>query len=364
VNYFGPKIFIDLQNLVNNYQKLVEKINGLSVMATVKANAYGHGAVEISKALEKEGVRYLAVFTIDEAIELRDSGIKSDIFIYSKMDPNRLKEVEENDLTINVSSFDDLNTLNDFHGKIKAHLKFDTGMTRLGIPFIKAEDFLKKAINTSSLNIEGLYSHFATADEGELSYAKNQLDQFNEILKIADHLEIKPKFIHCSNSGAILNLPESRFNMVRAGMLLYGAFPSDEVPHNISIEPVMSMTAPVVEVRDVKKGTLISYGGAYKTTSDTRIAVVQAGFADGVPRPWYVEGYVLFKGKKLKITGRICMDQLMIDVGKNNISYGDEVLIFGSNKNGSIDINDIAKSIDSTSYVLVTSIGIRPKRIY
>ena len=167
MNYFGPKIFIDLQNLVNNYQKLVEKINGLSVMATVKANAYGHGAVEISKALEKKGVRYLAVFTIDEAIELRDSGIKSDIFIYSKMDPNRLEEVEENDLTLNVSSFDDLNTLNDFHGKIKAHLKFDTGMTRLGIPFIKAEDFLKKAINTSSLNIEGLYSHFATADEGE-----------------------------------------------------------------------------------------------------------------------------------------------------------------------------------------------------
>lgn len=364
MSYLGPKIFIDLKRLSNNYQLLVKEIKDLSIMATVKANAYGHGAIEVSKTLEKEGVRYLAVFTIDEAIELRKAGIKSDIFIYSKMDPKRIDEAQKNNLTLNVSSFEDLKTLDNFSGRIKGHLKFDTGMTRLGVPFDKAEEFLKKAKKISSLEIEGLYSHFATADEGDLSYATNQLKKFNKVLDFANHLKIKAKFIHCSNSGAILNLPNSRFNMVRAGMLLYGAFPSDDVPQDLSIEPVMTFTAPVVEVRDVKKGTLISYGGAYETKKDTKIAVIQAGFADGVPRPWYINGYVLFKNQKMKITGRICMDQLMIDIKDSNIAYGDEVLIFGSNDNGTIDINEIAEKIDSTSYVIVTSVGIRPKRIH
>ena len=147
-------------------------------------------------------------------------------------------------------------------------------------------------------------------------------------------------------------------------MLLYGAFPSDEVPQDLPIKPVMTFTAPVVEIRDVKAGTHISYGGVYTTKEDTRIAVVQAGFADGVPRPWYVDGFVKFKDQNLKITGRICMDQLMIDVGSADIQYGDEVLIFGSNEHGTIDVNEIANTINSTSYVLVTAIGIRPKRIY
>ena len=209
-----------------------------------------------------------------------------------------------------------------------------------------------------------MYSHFATADEGDLSYANSQLNKFSEVVEIAKKLEMSFDFVHCSNSGAILNVKDSRFNMVRTGMLLYGAFPSDEVPQKLSIKPVMTFTAPVVEIRDVKAGTQISYGGVYKTKSDTRIAVVQAGFADGVPRPWYIDGFVKFKNQNFKITGRICMDQLMIDVGSSDIQYGDEVLIFGSNEHGSIDVNEIANTINSTSYVLVTAIGIRPKRIY
>ena len=365
MSYLGPKVHIDLHQLKKNYQLVKNEVGEIPIMATVKANAYGHGAVKVSKALEEEGVRFLAVFTIDEGIELRDAGIKTDIFIYAKFDSTRIEEASKYNLTLNISSFDDLKALKAHNGNaVKVHLKIDTGMTRLGVPLEQAEAFLKEANQLNSIELEGLYSHFATADEGDLSYANSQLSKFNEVVKIAKKLDIYPTFIHCSNSGAILNVKESRFNMVRAGMLLYGAFPSDEVLQELPIKPVMTFTAPVVEIRDVKAGTHISYGGVYTTKSDTRIAVVQAGFADGVPRPWYIDGFVKFKDQNFKITGRICMDQLMIDIGSADIQYGDEVLIFGSNEHGSIDINHIAKKIDSTSYVLVTAIGIRPKRVY
>jgi alanine racemase len=367
MNYIGPKVHIDLTQLIKNYHLLSDQVGNIPIMATVKANGYGHGAVQVSKALEKEGVRYLAVFTIEEGIELREAGVKSDIYIYSKLNPYGLDKAFEHQLTLNISSFDDLKILKAYNSQgntLKVHLKVDTGMTRLGVVHSQAEDFLKQAQDIDYIEIEGLYSHFATADEGDLTYAQSQLDKFNEVLTIAEKLDIKPPLIHCSNSGAILNLPESRFNMIRVGMLLYGAFPSDEVPQDLPIKPVMTFTAPVVEVRDVKAGTHISYGGVYTTEKDTRIAVVQAGFADGVPRPWYVDGFVKFKDQNFKITGRICMDQLMIDVGSADIQYGDEVLIFGSNEHGTIDVNEIANTINSTSYVLLTAIGIRPKKIY
>ena len=365
MSYLGPKVYIDLHQLKKNYQIVKSEVGEIPIMATVKANAYGHGAVEVSKALEEEGVRYLAVFTIDEGIELRDAGIKTDIFIYAKFDPSRIDEALKYNLTLNISSFDDLKALKAHDGNtIRVHLKIDTGMTRLGVPYEQAEDFLKEANQIESIELEGLYSHFATADEGDLSYANSQLRKFNDIIEISKKLDISFAFIHCSNSGAILNVQDSRFNMVRAGMLLYGAFPSDEVPQELPIKPVMTFTAPVVEIRDVKAGTQISYGGVYTTKSDTRIAVIQAGFADGIPRPWYIDGFVKFQNQDFKITGRICMDQLMIDIGTADIKYGDEILIFGSNEHGSIDINHIAKKIDSTSYVLVTALGIRPKRFY
>ena len=365
MSHLGPKVHIDLHQLKKNYQIVKREVGDIPIMATVKANAYGHGAVEISKVLEEEGVRYLAVFTIDEGIELRDAGIKTDIFIYAKFDPSRIDEASKHNLTLNISSFDDLKALKAYNGNaIKVHLKIDTGMTRLGVPLDQAEAFLKEADQLDSIELEGLYSHFATADEGDLSYANTQLSKFNDVVEISKKLEMSFAFIHCSNSGAILNVKESRFNMVRAGMLLYGAFPSDEVSQELPIEPVMSFTAPVIEIREVEAGTHISYGGVYTTKSDTRIAVIQAGFADGVPRPWYIDGFVKFKNQNFKITGRICMDQLMIDIGSADIQYGDEVLIFGSNEHGTIDINEIANTINSTSYVLVTAIGIRPKRIY
>ena len=222
-----------------------------------------------------------------------------------------------------------------------------------------------KSLNKSLIPfIEGVYTHFATADEGDLSYAEKQLNDFRMVIEKVKNLGLKFKFIHCSNSGAVLNLKSSYFNMVRVGMLLYGAMPSNEVYDNIGIKPVMSFCGSIVNVRKVKKDTPVSYGGVYKTASDTNIAVIQTGFADGFPRPWYEDGYVIYNGKKFKIAGRVCMDQLMIDFGNLVPEIGDDVLFFGENKIGNLHVDIIADKINSTPYVLFTAIGGRTKRIY
>ena len=215
-------VFVDRDAIKSNFDIAKSFSPNSKFVSVIKANAYGHGAIEVSKALEEEGVRYLAVFTIDEGIELRDAGIKTDIFIYAKFDPTRIEDATKHNLTLNISSFDDLKVLKAHTGNtIKVHLKIDTGMTRLGVPLDQAEAFLKEADQLDSIELEGLYSHFATADEGDLSYANSQLSKFNEVIEISKKLEMSPTFIHCSNSGAILNVEESRFNMIRTGTVSY-----------------------------------------------------------------------------------------------------------------------------------------------
>ena len=215
-----------------------------------------------------------------------------------------------------------------------------------------------------SLNCEGIYSHYATADEGELSYAEYQLEQFNQVLQAAKKLDIKIKHKHFSNSGTVLNMPQTSFNLVRVGMLLYGAFPSEEVPMDMPIKPVMEFKGPVVALREVSAGTKVSYGGVWEAPQDTIIGVIQTGFADGFPRSWYMDGYVSLRGKYYPIAGRVCMDQFMVDFGEANVRVGDEVLIFGQNNTDTIHVEDIAQAIDSTSYVLLTAIGGRTERIF
>jgi len=368
MNNPGPKAVIHLNRLRENIQNIQTHIGDIPLCCVVKARAYGHGAGPIAKTLEKEGIRFFAVFSFDEALELRSVGIQSDIMIFSKISPNRLFEAIENDFILNLSSMDDIPALvqciNDKGVSPRFHIKFDTGMTRLGLDAQDADKLFKVITENAKLRCEGIYSHFSTADEGELSYAHYQLNLFNSLVESGINAGIHFKYIHCSNSGAVLNLPDSRFNLVRVGMLMYGALPSDEVPQNIPIKPVMNYEGTIVNVRRVPKGTSISYGGVYKTMNDTTIAVVQTGFADGFPRPWYENGFVGYKGKEYKIAGRVCMDSFMIDFKKETPLIGDEVLFFGMTKDNHIPVETIAKSIESTTYVLLTAIGGRTEYIY
>ncbi len=364
----GPKAYINLNRCRSNLMAIQKLVGEKKLLCVVKANGYGHGSIQIAKSIANIKNVQFAVFSIDEALELRSSKIKNEILVFSKLQKNNIELAYEKDIILNISSFDDIKHVESFHLKNrvspKYHLKFDTGMTRLGFDLDDAEAIYKSLSKSLHPYIDGVYTHFATADEGDLYYAEKQLNDFKMVIEKVENLGMKFKFIHCSNSGAVLNLEKSYFNMVRVGMLLYGALPSNEVSDNIGIKPVMSFCGSIVNVREVKKNTLVSYGGVYKTASDTKIAVIQTGFADGFPRPWFEEGYVIYNGQKFKIAGRVCMDQLMVDFGNVSPELGDDVLFFGENQIGNLPVEIIADQINSTPYVLFTAVGGRTKLIY
>tara|TARA_B100000315_G_C14595101_1_gene598459 strand:+ start:3960 stop:5069 length:1110 start_codon:yes stop_codon:yes gene_type:complete len=365
---YSPVAEIRLDHLLRNYRKIQKHVGTSLVVPVVKANGYGHGAVPVAKALQKEGVNFFSVFTIGEAIELRESGIEGEILIFSKLTEDGLPITIEYNLTVNVSHLDDIDFLKQYtesHGKSpKVHLKIDTGMTRLGVDFDDAEKAILHFSSQTALQLEGIYSHFATSDEGDQSYAQLQLKRFNEIVSICHSTNLKVKYFHIANSGGILNLPDSYFDLARIGMLMYGAYPSDETTECIEVEPVMNFKGPIVSCRRVKAGTPVSYGSVYTPEEDAFIAVVQTGFADGFPRNWYENGFVGYKGKNYKIAGRVCMDQLMVNFGDDEPKVGEFVLFFGDDGQNQIRIEDIAREINSTPYVLMTAIGGRTERIY
>ena len=363
----GPKAYIHLDRLNDNIKKIKNTIGDRNLMLVVKANGYGHGALNIVKHLSYDKNIIFCTFSINEALEIRKTGIKNNIFIFSKIQKSWIQLALENELWINATDIDDLKILKDFYNKKKAcpkiHLKFDTGMTRLGFDLQDCDQVFNFLHNNPSLPIEGIYSHFSTADEGNLSFAELQLNRFNKTVKRGHEIGLNFKFIHCSNSGALLNNINSMFNTVRIGMLAYGVAPSNEVPMNILVKPVMSFCGPIVNLRRVPENTPVSYGGKFITKKSTNIGVIQTGFADGFPRPWYENGYVSYEGNNFKIAGRVCMDQFMVDFEDEEPKVGQEVLIFGNRNNDFIPIEKIAFEINSTTYVLLTAIHGRTEYI-
>lgn len=364
----GPKAIIHLDHLKHNARVLQEKAGNVPLMGVVKANAYGHGVIPVTRALQSIGIDQFAVFTFEEALALREAGITDPVLIFSRMRPEILDAAVEQNITLNMSWIDDFDAILKYHqthGKSPAmHLKLDTGMTRLGMPLEDAKTVLNRLLDHPEIRCEGVYSHYATADEGDKSYAEYQLSIFNEFMDYADERGYEFKWVHFSNSGAILNVPESYFNLLRVGMLLYGAYPSDEVPRDLYLKPVMEFAGPIVNLRRVPKGTQVSYGGKYTTEKDTHIGVIQTGFADGFPRPWYEEGYVGYKGKRYKIAGRCCMDQFMVDFGDDEPTLWDKVLIFGENSTDRITVDTISDTIGFTTYMLLTAIGGRTEWVF
>lgn len=237
-------------------------------------------------------------------------------------------------------------------------------MTRLGLPLEETGAVVKRLARHPEIKLEGVYSHLATADEGDPTYANLQMDRFAGIVDMIRAMNMDLKYTHIANSGAVLDLPGSFFNLVRVGMLMYGAYPSDETSEGIEVEPVMNFKGPVVVVRRVKEGTPVSYGKVYRPDRDANIGVIQTGFADGFPRNWYERGYVGYKGNTYRIAGRVCMDQLMVDFGDACPDEGEEVLFFGDDGENRIRLEDIALDIGSTTYVLMTGIGGRTERVY
>lgn len=373
------KAEINLDAISHNVKELRRITDhGARLMAVVKANAYGHGAIEVSKEAVASGVDFLGVARLQEAIELRHAGLNVPILIFGYTPPLDANQLVEYDLIQTVFSLQMAeqlsNALPSTSKPIRIHLKIDTGMGRLGFVHNSLSDQhpnqiiqdIRRVHQLSHLQVEGIYTHFAASDAIDKSYTWLQFNRFMELIEELRKEGIEFIWHHAANSGAIIDLPQMHLDMVRAGISLYGLYPSKDVNHaKINLKPAMTLKSVIVQVKDVPAGFNISYSMTYKTKTPTRIATVAIGYADGYSRLLSSRGNMLVHGKIAPIVGRVCMDHTMIDVGNiSNVSVGDEVVVFGKQGNAEIPVDDIAEQTGTINYEVVSTITNRVERIY
>jgi alanine racemase len=364
---------IDLDAIAHNVLEIKRLIGrNVEMMGVVKADAYGHGVREVVRTLLDNGVTQLAVSMLDEAIQIRNMGIKVPILILSYTDPSRAEEIVANDVMQTVFSTDLAMAISNAAVKLgktaKVHVKIDTGMTRIGFrPGHDAVNSIKEISGMPGITVEGMFTHFASADENEREYTNMQFERYmsvcNELLKEGIDIPVK----HACNSGGIMQYPEMYLNMVRPGVILYGLYPSSEVDRSIlKLKPAMTLKANVILVKDVEPNTCISYGRTFRTSRKSRIATIPIGYADGYTRILSNKGKVLINGEFAPIVGRICMDQCMVDVTdlSHEVHVGDEVVLFGSQGNESISVDEVASQIGTINYETICVIGKRIPRVY
>lgn len=364
---------ISLSNLIKNMEGFKKNINdNTKIICVIKADGYGHGAVPLAKELKKLDYVYgFAVATAEEAFELREASITHPIIILGytfKEDYARL--IKEN-ISFTVFTEEMVTEINnvaiELNMKANVHIKLDTGMSRIGVsPDNTGIDFVKMVNDLSNIEIEGIFTHFARADELDKTKANLQLKKYKDFTDNVKELSINVKIFHCSNSAGIIEMKDANFDVVRAGIILYGLWPSNEVSKDIiPLYPVLSLKSSIVYVKTLEKGREISYGGTYVTDKAMRIATVSAGYADGIPRGLSNKGYVLVRGKKAPIVGRVCMDQFMIDVTDiEDACILDEVVIIGSQGNEIITAEEVGDISGRFNYELVCDITKRVPRIY
>ena len=362
---------IDLQALKNNFDGITRRVGpNVEIMGIVKANAYGHGIIETARALVGFGCNYLGVGFLEEGIELRSNNIVTPILVLGGVLGSQISEFLQHDLDITVSSLsiaEQVNAAARRNGgkKARVHLKVDTGMERIGVRAEHAVPFAEQVCRYDRLDVIGMYSHFATSDERDKSFAHLQLQRFNDVLTKIKKLGIEIPHIHMANSGAILDLPDSYFTMVRPGIMLYGCYPTRETSESVPIRPVLSLKSEVVYLKEVPPETSISYGRKYFTSAATRIATVPAGYGDGYSRRLTNQTDVLIGGARFPVVGTICMDQMMVDVGmESHVRVGDEVVLVGRQGDQEITMWELAGKLGTIPYELLTGILPRVPRVF
>jgi alanine racemase len=364
---------INLDNIAHNIREIRRITHkNAEIMGVVKADAYGHGVMEVTRTLLANGAQRLAVSMLDEAIQLRRNGIEAPILILGYTDPIRANEIIENDVTQTVYSRELAQALSNEAvrqgKKVKIHIKIDTGMSRMG--FLPGYSAVKNVVEISQMPniiIEGLFTHFATADEKNREFTLMQFERFmsicSELQRIGIHIPVK----HCANSAGIIEYPEMHLDMVRPGIILYGMYPSEEVDKSkINLKPAMTLKANVILVKEVEKNTSISYGRIFTTQRISKIATIPIGYADGYTRMLSNKGKVLIREQFAPVVGRICMDQCMIDVTdiEGNVEVGDEVVLIGAQGDKVITVEDVAGSIGMINYEFVSIVGKRIPRAF
>ncbi len=377
------KAEIDLRAIAHNVRELRRITHPKTrLMAVVKANGYGHGAVEVAQCALQNGAAALGVARIEEGIQIREAGIRAPILIFGYTPLQLAADLLEYDLTQTVYAFAAAQALSQaatLKGeKIKVHLKVDTGMGRLGLLPQNFKSNHSAAINADAiqetltiasltgLELEGIFTHFATADSADKSYAEKQILLFKNYLKQLHQAGVNPSLRHAANSAALIDLPQAHLDMVRPGIAIYGLYPSDEVKKmEADLKPAMALKTSIVHLKKVPAGFYVSYGITHKTQKPTTIATVPVGYADGLNRLLSSRGQMLVHGQRVPIIGRVCMDLTMLDVGRiENVQIGDEVVIFGQQGNETLTVDEMASSLNTINYEIASTITARVPRVY
>lgn len=363
------KIEIDLKAIERNLLSIKKQIGaGKKILLAVKADGYGHGAVEVSSLVEQAGLAdILGVSSPQEGIELREAGIKLPILVLGLVVPckkaiNAILEYELTQTIADVHLAQQISKEGKEKNKwVKVHLKVDTGMGRIGC---KPENVLEIADNVSHLDnieLEGIFSHFPISDDPDSDFTRTQIRMFKDIIEELQKKNINIPLAHFANSSAILNYPDSVFNMTRPGIMAYGYRPSNNCKQNIKLFPSMSFKSCIVFCKRVIKGTPLSYGLTYKTDNDTNIATIPVGYGDGYSRFLSNKGKVIINNKIYPVVGTVCMDQILVDLGDDEYPIGEEVILFGKND---ITVETVADWIATIPYEVTCSISKRVKRVY
>ncbi len=356
---------IHLDRLRHNYRAICHAIAPARLIPVVKANAYGHGALSVSRCLIAEGADLLAVAQFQEAMELRDSGIDVPILIFGRIIPDDLPEAIRAGFRISLFGAEDIRWIEKAAGDRAAHVhvNVETGMGRVGVLLDREADFFDRLIRAGHCTWEGLYSHFATSDEKDKTYAHRQLSRFTDVIDQLRSRTSLPPIIHMANSGAVLDMPDSRFDACRCGIILYGHYPSVETSRSIPLQQVMDLQTTVTHLRRLPAGHNVSYGRRWKTPRETTIAVLPIGYADGVRRQLTGRLQVLIAGRRYPVVGTITMDQIMVDLGDDSIPLGAKALIWGATADGCIEVLDIAETMGTIPYELTCGISKRVPRV-
>ena len=351
---------IDLSSIKTNLEQTKKLISpDVSILAVVKADAYGHGAVKVSETLISSGIEMLGVATVEEALELREAGIDSKIYLLGGIQNYEIENVAKYDLVPTVYLVDTLDSMSSYAEKhniiLKFHLKIDTGMTRLGVSEYEIKKFLNALSKFKNLVMEGVFTHLASADFDD-EYTNYQIDSFNNLISIIKSFGHTPTYLHLANSAAIQRFPRSHKNLVRPGIMLYGTGSFNGTP----LSPTMRLKTKIIQLKTVPENTHVSYGGTFVTKKPSTLAILPIGYADGYLRILSNRAFVSVKGHKAPVVGTVCMDFIVIDVTDiSNLKVGDEVVLFGD---VIISVDDVAMWADTIPYEVMTIIGKRVER--
>ncbi|RPE81586.1 alanine racemase [Vulcaniibacterium tengchongense] len=361
------RIVVDLDRLARNL-RLIRAHVGVPVMAIVKANAYGHGLVPVARHLQAQGVEQLGVAFVEEGIALRRAGVTAPVLVLGGIFGRQVAQFIAHDLEITVSSLDKLRQVEAaaeaLGRKATIHLKIDTGMERIGVHSYSARGFIEAAVASRWCAVKGIYSHLACADDPHSPMTLQQLERFLEACAHFERIGAPMPLRHLANSGGVLHFPGTWLDMVRPGIVLYGVQPDPASRRTIPVEPAMSLASQVVYFKVVQAGHPVSYGATWAPPRDTRVVTVPIGYGDGYPRSLSSRGEVLIRGRRYPIVGRICMDQFMVDIGRDSAYNEDEVVLIGRQGGEAIAVEDLARLAGTIPYEILVGLNDRIPREY